>query len=89
MKYFFFIFLFISSILHASYSDDFSTDTTSEYITEDTWTKGGVGSLSYDGAGEQIRVLTGNDIALQFSRALPVSTEGGFSIDFFPTIHHP
>ena len=73
----------------SAYSDDFSTDTTSEYFIQDTWTKGGVGSFSYDGAGERGRVLTGNDISLQFSRALSVSTEGSFSIDFLPTVYYP
>ncbi|WP_223892521.1 PKD domain-containing protein, partial [Sulfurovum sp. TSL6] len=74
---------------YTAYIDDFSTDTTSEYITEDTWTKGGVGSFTYDSSGKRIRILTDNDIALQFSRSLPISTEGSFSIDFSPTIHHP
>lgn len=47
MKYIFFTFLFIYSVLHAetidSYTDNFSTDTISLYITENTWTAGGTG----------------------------------------------
>jgi lysophospholipase L1-like esterase len=91
MKYLFLIFLFLISLLNASstFSDDFHTDTTSEYSLEDTWTKGGVGSFSYDSAGEQVHVLTGNDIALKFSHYLPASEDGSFSIDFLPTAHYP
>jgi lysophospholipase L1-like esterase len=74
---------------NTSFTDDFSTDTTSQYIIEDTWTDGGVGSFSYDGSGEHVRVLTGNDVALQFSRALSASIEGSFSIDFLPTVYYP
>ncbi len=59
------------------------------YTTEDTWTKGGLGIFSYDASEERVRVRTGNDIALKFSQDLPTSTEGSFSIDFLPTIHHP
>ncbi|MFK5854866.1 MAG: LamG domain-containing protein, partial [Bacteroidota bacterium] len=37
---------------YTAYTDDFSTDTTIQYITEDSWTQGGVGSFTYDSTGE-------------------------------------
>ena len=75
--------------IDTTFTDDFSTDTTSQYTTEDTWTQGGVGSFTYDASGQRVHVQTANDVALQFSRALPASEEGGFSIDFLPTVHYP
>ncbi|HID41203.1 MAG TPA: hypothetical protein EYP33_03495, partial [Pyrodictium sp.] len=79
-----------ATTLSASFSDDFTSDTTGEYTTVDTWTQGGVGSFNYDSAGARVEVLTGNDIALSFSRALGGSaSEGSFSIDFLPTVFYP
>ena len=48
-----------------------------------------MGSFSYDGSGERVRVLTGNDLALQFSHALPASTEGNFSINLLSAAYYP
>jgi lysophospholipase L1-like esterase len=73
----------------ASFSDDFSSDTISEYAVEDSWTKGGTGSFSYDSGLERARVLTGDNIALKFSHGLPASAEGSFSIDFLPGAYYP
>ncbi|HZC02374.1 MAG TPA: hypothetical protein VE844_13780, partial [Gammaproteobacteria bacterium] len=76
----------VTNILAASlFSDDFHTDTTSEYVVTDTWTQGGQGQFLYDAAGQRARVLTGNDIGLQISRTLPPLKKGTFSVDFHPT----
>ena len=85
------ILLFITvTTSSASFSDNFITDTTSQYSTEDTWTAGGIGSFTYDSGGERTDVQTGDDVALTFSRALNgASTEGSFSIDFLPTVYYP
>lgn len=84
------IFLFFSTILYSNtYTDDFSTDSTSQYTVTDTWTRGGTGSVNYDPAGARLEVLTGNDIAIQFSKDLTPSTEGQFSINFLPTQYYP
>lgn len=90
MKYIFFTLIFISSLIHAQiFLDNFSTDTTNQYTTEDTWTQCGVGRFTYDNTGERIHLLTGDNISLQFSGTLLSSTEGSFSIDFFPTVTYP
>jgi hypothetical protein len=76
----------VTNILAASlFSDDFYTDTTSEYVVTDTWTQGGQGQFLYDAAGQRAQVLTGNDIGLQISRTLPPLKRGTFSVDFHPT----
>ncbi|MGB3209604.1 MAG: GDSL-type esterase/lipase family protein, partial [Desulforhopalus sp.] len=69
--------------------NDFSSDTTSEYVVIDSWIDGGVGSLGYDSAAERMRVLTGDNIALLFSRSLPSLSSGYFSFDFLPTRKYP
>ncbi len=92
LKFLWFIFLFISSELHANiifFTDNFQTNTISEYITEDTWTASGTGSLLYDGTSQRARLLTGDNIALAFSKTLPSTIEGSFSIDFLPTKYYP
>ncbi len=80
---------YIPASNNSTYTDDFSTDTTLEYSTEDTWTKGGTGNFNYDATGERAHVLTGNDVALAFSGDLTSSTEGSFSIDFLPVRYYP
>ena len=92
MKYFFYLYFFFSSFTYANtvvYTDDFSTDTTSNYNVVNTLTVGGVASFNYDGAGERAHVLTGDDVALQFSTDVTVAVEGNFSIDFIPNVHYP
>ncbi len=84
------IVLAASTELHATvFSDDFSSDTTANYAVVDTPANGIYGSLSYDAAGQRMRVLTGDNIALQFSRALPSLSSGFYSIDFLPTAKYP
>ncbi len=72
-----------------AFTDNFQTNTISEYITEDTWTASGTGSLLYDGTSQRARLLTGDNIALAFSKTLPSTIEGSFSIDFLPTKYYP
>ncbi|MCA1746639.1 MAG: hypothetical protein LC655_03010, partial [Bacteroidales bacterium] len=69
--------------------DDFSSNTTAEYGIVDTPKNGVVGSFTHDAAGQRLRVLTGDDIALQFSRFLPPFSSGYFSFDFLPTEKYP
>jgi len=69
--------------------DDFSTDTTEEYTISHKWTSGGTGTFTYDATYKQIKVLTGNNIALQFSQAVPSLDTGTFGIDFLPTVKYP
>jgi lysophospholipase L1-like esterase len=76
----------VTNILAASlFSDDFHTDTTSEYVVTDTWTQGGQGQFLYDAAGQRARVLTGDEIGLRISHTLPPLKRGTFSVDFHPT----
>ena len=92
MKYLFYTLLFLSSLLHANnitYTDTFQTNTLSQYTTEDTWTDGGRGSFNYDGTSQRVHLLTGDNIGLVFSKALPSAVEGSFSIDFLPTKYYP
>jgi alkaline phosphatase len=73
----------------STFSDDFSTNSIGEYTVLHTWTKGGVGTLRYNSAGKRARVLTGDDVGLQFSHGLPCAETGYFSIDFLPTKKYP
>ena len=71
------------------YSDDFSTDTRAQYTVTDTWTQSGTGQFLYDSTGDRLRVLTGDNIGLEISKALPALTSGVFSIDFLPLVKYP
>ena len=71
------------------YTDDFSTDSTGDYVLTDTWTQGGVGQFLYDAVGQDVQVLTGDNIGLQFSHGVPAFDSGVFSIDFSPTVKYP
>jgi lysophospholipase L1-like esterase len=78
----------------SSFNDDFSTAPTTgtgpdDYAVVNTETYGGVGAFIYDGAGQRLRVNTGNDVALAFSHALPPLEAGIFSIDFSPLVKYP
>ncbi|MDR4497403.1 MAG: hypothetical protein MRK02_05700 [Candidatus Scalindua sp.] len=72
-----------------SFIDNFNTNTTGNYTIKNTWTKGGVGSFIYDSTGKRAQVLTGDDVALSFSRNLPVLDKGTFSLDFLPITKYP
>jgi lysophospholipase L1-like esterase len=69
------------------FSDDFSTDSTSAYTVTDTVS--GAEQFDYDTVGKRVRVLTGNDSGLKFSRSLPSVNSANFSVDFLPTQLHP
>jgi len=93
MKYIFFTFLFITSTLFSeivqTYTDNFNTNTIASYATENTWTSGGTGSLTYDSVGKRMHMLTGDNVAMKFSKDVTPSAEGSFSIDFLPTVKYP
>ena len=72
-----------------SFNDDFSTNTVASYAVTHTWTGGGTGSLAYDSTGKRLQVITGDNVALAFSKALPASTSGRFSLDILPTVKFP
>ena len=63
--------------------DNFKSNTKSNYSVV------GDGSFVYDGNGERVKVLTGDNKALKFSRSLPATIDGTFGIDFLPTIKYP
>ena len=68
--------IFISNVEAVDLMDNFHTNTVSKY------SKSGSGTLSYDANAERVRVTTGNNKSLTFSRSLQASTAGAFSIDF-------
>jgi hypothetical protein len=69
----------------SSFFDDFSSDTTAEYTVVD----GGTGSFNYDGTGQRLHVLTGDNNELLISRPLPAFSSGTFSFDFLPIQKYP
>ena len=71
------------------YSDDFSQNHLSDYTVVNTWTAKGVGQFLYDAAGQRLKVLTGDDVGLQFGHDLPASQAGVLEFDFLPTVKHP
>jgi hypothetical protein len=73
----------------SEFFDDFSTNTTSNYTTVDTWTAGGMGQFFHDTATMRARMLTGDNVGLRISRLLPLSSSGVFQLDFQPTVKYP
>ena len=73
--------------------DDFSTDTRDSYTSEGFDLISGNPSITpqfnYDLAGQQLEILTGDDLGLMFSSALPANDTGVFSFDFFPRATYP
>lgn len=74
--------------------DDFSTDTRGDYTTQEEFLSGPPPpppnpQFNYDAAGERLEVLNEDDVGLIFSKALPASDNGVFSLDFFPTRTFP
>src|SRR4030043_1494960 len=45
--------------------------------------------FTYDAVGKRARVLTGDNVGLQFSHNVTASDSGTFSIDFLPTVKYP
>ncbi len=74
-----------------TFSDDFNADTTEDYtVTDADRIVGygsflGSGSFLYDSVGGRAQVVTGSNVGLQFSRRLPMSEIGSFSMDLTPT----
>ena len=73
------------------FSDDFSTDTTSNYTTVQT----GLGtnppdaSFLYDATGQRAQVASADNAGLKFSQNVVAIESGTFSIDFNPTEKYP
>ena len=95
-RFLFFILVLSSSISFSvagdtiGYSDDFSSDTTAEYITSSSEIGGSpVGTLNYDSAGQRLYVLTGDNYGMLLSHGLDASTDGSFSFTFLPTVKYP
>ncbi|MEW5745900.1 MAG: hypothetical protein AB1805_10760 [Nitrospirota bacterium] len=72
-----------------TFSDDFSTNTISHYTIVNTWTEGGTGSVLHDLTNQRMRVLTGDNIGLQFSHPVPTVDSGIFTMDFLPAEKFP
>lgn len=69
----------------SAFSDDFSTDTRSDYTVAE-----GEGQFLYDAVGRRLQIITGDDVALRFDHATPTATENGvLQMDFLPTTTHP
>jgi hypothetical protein len=79
----------VVDVLPATFSDDFSVDTSGSYAWTNTWTVGGTPSHSYDGIGKRVQVVTGDDQGIQFAKSLTASNSGTFVVDFLPTLSHP
>ncbi|MFZ5997105.1 MAG: GDSL-type esterase/lipase family protein [Nitrospirota bacterium] len=71
------------------YYDDFSTNTLSRYTVTNTWMEGGIGKLLYDAYGKRLKVQTGDNIGLTFSRSGPALGSAVFSLSFLPVKKYP
>ena len=75
---------FSSLVADILYSDDFSTDTTSEYNIS---TYAGFGGITYDNS--QLYVDVGDNNYVTVSHSLPPLNEGIFTIDFYAITNYP
>ena len=101
MKYFFHLVrsLIISAILVLllidkafayTLSDDFSVDSRAQYLVTPTWVQGGNPQFLYDAGGQRLQVITGDNVGLQFEKALPTASDSGvLGLDFLPTKKYP
>jgi hypothetical protein len=75
------------------YRDDFSADTRDSYDTEEVYLNLDpdlpLPEFNYDFAGKRLQVKTEDDVGLIFSRSLPASDNGVFSLDFYPIKTYP
>jgi hypothetical protein len=74
------------------YHDDFSADTRDSYDTEEVYLIPGPlpsPQFNYDSAGKRLQVITEDDVGLKFSKSLPASDNGVFSLDFYPIKTYP
>ena len=72
-----------------TFFDDFSTNTVAEYDPVTYWASGGTGQASYDATGQRMRILTGDNIGLRVSHALPSSVTGRLELRFLGTQKFP
>ncbi len=81
--------------LSVSFFDDFSTDTSGSYTSQGfelpipPGNPSVIPEFNYDSVGQQLEILTGNDLGLTFSSPLPTNNSGEFSFDFFPMKTYP
>ena len=81
--------LLASTASAATFSDDFSTDTVSEYSPVTYWASGGTGQAVHDATGKRLRVLTGDNVGVRLSHALPSSVTGRLELQFLGTEKFP
>ena len=80
----------VEDVVDSSFFDDFSVNTIKDYAVEHVRTSKGIkGSFTYDAGGKRAKVLTEDNVTLQFSRDLPPLIDGRFTIDFLPTKIYP
>ncbi|MDM5264401.1 hypothetical protein PF327_09355, partial [Sulfurovum sp. XTW-4] len=77
---------FSSLVADILYSDDFSTDTTSEYNIS---TYAGFGGITYDNNNSQVYVDVGDNNYVVVSHSLPLLNEGIFTIYFYAITNYP
>jgi len=71
------------------FSDDFSIDTTGQYVVTLYPPSVGPGTFTYDGTAQRVQVVTSGSSSLTFSHSVPASNKGVFSLDFSPTVRYP
>ncbi len=77
------------SVDAVQFEDNFSTDSTDAYLVDPYWNDGGDPQFLYDETNGRLQVLTGDDIGIKFTRALPVLESGVFEMDLLPTAGYP
>jgi|GEM_PF-3126137 len=71
------------------FEDQFDFDNLNSYIWHRLWDEGGIGSYRYDAEAKRLLMTTGDDVGEGFGRALPMSEQGTFQIDFYPIESYP
>lgn len=80
----------VTALAMPEFSDDFTTDSRSDYTVTHVLTNGGNGQFLYDATGERLRIITGDNVALRFDHATPIATENGIlQMDLLPTATYP
>ena len=69
--------------------DEFTSDTTGEYVVTDTWTQSGTGTFQYDAPGERGLLTSGDNIGISIKKFVMPTDTGSFSFDFMPTRIYP
>ena len=73
----------------STFDDSFSSNTVGNYTIENTWTSGGTPQVSWDSAGQRLRILTGDNVGVEISAPLPATASGVFELDFLPVKKYP